>query len=193
MTSHNIEGIPSKAQETEYAEGREPLYLSISGNIAAMFVVDIIPDRNIKKWSAKLVKKKIYLIIKSTDHFITQSSISKYYGIPNNMIRIIPKRLYADFDAETKKVVRMSASMACTGRFTSFAQLILGIKTIHSAATTGLIFQTASILLGFGLSMMLILSKAFEFDYIYMSATAMLIYNLICAALTYLAVSRNKI
>ncbi len=193
MTSHNIEGIPSKAQETEYAEGREPLYLSISGNIAAMFVVDIIPDRNIKKWSAKLVKKKIYLIIKSTDHFITQSSISKYYGIPNNMIRIIPKRLYADFDAETKKVVRMSASMACTGRFTSFAQLILGIKTIHSAATIGLIFQTASILLGFGLSMMLILSKAFEFDYIYMSATAMLIYNLICAALTYLAVSRNKI
>ena len=175
MTSHNIEGIPSKAQETEYAEGREPLYLSISGNIAAMFVVDIIPDRNIKKWSAKLVKKKIYLIIKSTDHFITQSSISKYYGIPNNMIRIIPKRLYDDFDAETKKVVRMSASMACTGRFTSFAQLILGI------------------LLGFGLSMMLILSKAFEFDYIYMSATAMLIYNLICAALTYLAVSRNKI
>ena len=109
------------------------------------------------------------------------------------MVRVIPKRLYEDFDAETKKAVRLSASMACTGRFSSFAQLILGIKAIHSSATTGLIVQTASILLGFGLSMMLILSKAFEFDYIYMSATAMLIYNLVCAGLTYFAVSRSKI
>lgn len=193
MTSHNIEGIPSKAQEAEYSEGRDPLYLSISGNLAAMFVVDVVPDRNVKKWSAKLVRKKVFLIVKSTDHFITQESICKYYGIPNGMVRVIPKRLYEDFDAETKKAVRLSASMACTGRFSSFAQLILGIKAIHSSATTGLIVQTASILLGFGLSMMLILSKAFEFDYIYMSATAMLIYNLVCAGLTYFAVSRSKI
>ena len=41
--------------------------------------------------------------------------------------------------------------------------------------------------------MMLILSKAFEFDYMYMSATAMVIYNLIVTGLTYLAVNRKKL
>lgn len=193
MEAHNIEGLPTRSQESEAAHGHEPLYLSISGNLAAMFVVDIVPDRNIRKWSEKLIKKKICLIVKSTDHFITQDSIASYYNIPKDMIRVIPKKLYEDFDAETKHVVRMSASMACTGRFSSFAQLILGIKVVHSSAILGLIFQTASILLGFALCVMLILSKAFEFDYIYMSATAMIVYNLIVTGLTYLAVNRKKL
>ena len=109
------------------------------------------------------------------------------------MVKVIPKHLHNDFDEETKKSVRLSASMACTGRFTSMIQLILGIKVIHASAIIGLIVQTASILLGFGLSLMLILSKAFESDYIYMSATAMVIYNLICTAITCIAVNIKKL
>ena len=64
---------------------------------------------------------------------------------------------------------------------------------VHSSATLGLIFQTASILLGLVLCMMLILSKAFESNYLYMSATAMVVYNLIVAGITYLAVNRKKL
>lgn len=193
MESHNIEGIPTKAQETEYAEGNAPVYLSISGNLAAMFVVDLTTDRYIKKWADRLVKKKICIIVKSIDPFITRQKVADVFGIPMDLIRIIPKRLHEDFDEETKKTVRMSASMACTGRFTSFVQLILGIKVIHLSAIIGLIVQTVSILLGLGLSIMLILSKAFEFDYIYMSATAMVIYNLICTAVTCIAVNIKKL
>lgn len=193
MESHNIEGIPTKAQETEYAEGSSPVYLSISGNLSAMFVVDLTTDRYIKKWAERLVRKKICIIVKSIDPFITRESISKVFGIPQDLIRIIPKRLFEDFDEETSKTVRMSASMACTGRFTSFVQLILGIKLIHSSAILGLIVQTVSVLLGLGLSIMLILSKAFEFDYIYMSATAMVIYNLICTAVTCISVNSRRL
>lgn len=193
MEAHNIEGIPTKAQEVEYAEGNAPVYLSISGNLAAMFVVDLTTDRYIKKWAERLVRKKICLIVKSIDPFITREEISKVFGIPQDLIRIIPKRLHDDFNAETEKTVRMSASMACTGRFTSFVQLILGIKVIHSSAIAGLIVQTVSILLGLGLSIMLILSKAFEFDYIYMSATAMVIYNLICTAITCIVVNIRRL
>lgn len=193
MEAHNIEGIPTKAQEVEYAEGNAPVYLSISGNLAAMFVVNLTTDRYIKKWTERLVRKKICLIVKSIDPFITREEISKVFGIPQDLIRIIPKRLHDDFNAETEKTVRMSASMACTGRFTSFVQLILGIKVIHSSAIAGLIVQTVSILLGLGLSIMLILSKAFEFDYIYMSATAMVIYNLICTAITCIVVNIRRL
>lgn len=193
MESHNIEGIPTKSKETEYAQGHEPIYLSISGNLAAMFVADITADRGVKKWSQKMSKKKICMIVKTVDPFITQQQIAAVYGLPQNLIKVIPKKLHEDFNAETKKTIRQSASMACTGRFSSMAQLILGIKIIHSSAIVGLIVQAVSILLGFGLAMMLILSKAFEFNYIYMSATAMVIYQLICTLLTCLAVSRRKI
>lgn len=192
MESHNIEGLPTKSRETEYAQGHDPIYLSISGNLAAMFVVDIISSRSVKKWIDRLIKKRICIIVKSVDSFITAEKIKKIYGISGNTVKVIPKKLHEDFDAETKKSVRISASMACAGKFSSMAQLILGIKSIHASAIIALIFQTASILLGFGLSMILILSKAFESNYIYMSATAMIIYNILCTALTCFGAGTKK-
>ncbi len=192
MEAHNIEGLPTKSRETEYSQGHEPIYLSISGNLAALFVVDVIAGRGVRKWAERLVRKKICMVVKSVDSFITAEKIAAVYGIPKGMIKVLPKKLHEDFDAETKKTVRMSASMACAGKFSSMAQLILGIKSVHASAVIALIFQTVSILLGFGLSMMLILSKAYESNYIYMSATAMIVYNLLCTLFTCLAAGAKK-
>lgn len=192
METHNIEGLPTKTREAEYAKGHEPIYLSISGSLAAMFVVDVIAGRGVRKWLERLIKKKVCIVVKSVDSFITADKISAVYGIPKGMVKVLPKKLHEDFDAETKKAVRLSASMACAGKFSSMAQLILGIKSIHTSAVIALIFQTVSILLGFGLSMMLILSKAYEMNYVYMSATAMIVYNLICTLLTCFAAGSKK-
>lgn len=193
MLAHNIEGLPTKSQEADYAQGRDAVYLSISGNLAAMFVVDVSGARSVKIWAERLTKKKICIIVKTVDPFITQNRIASALGIPSGMVKVLPHKLHQDFDIETRKSESISASMACTGKFSSMAQLILGIKKVHASAITALIFQAASILLGFGLSMLLILSKAFEFDYMYMSATAMIIYNLICTALTCFAAGAKKL
>ena len=194
MTSHNIEGIPSKANEAEFtAGGQKALYLSVSGNLAAMFIVDIAADRYVKRWAKRLCKSKVFLIVKSIDPCVTAKLISSLFGVPEGMVRVLPQKLHEDFDYETRKATRLSASMACTGRFSSLAQLILGTKIVHSSAVVGLILQTASILLGLGLCMLLILSKAFEFDYFYMSAFAMIIYNAAWAILTYIGVSIKKL
>ena len=193
MTSHNIEGVPTKTQEAEFVDGdKDALYLSISGNLAAMFVVDIVADRYVKRWSKKLVKNKICLFIKSIDPCITLKKLNKLFGIPEETARILPKKLHEDFYEETKKAVRLSSSMATTGKFSSLAELIIGTKVVHASAIIGLILQTASILLGFVLCMLLILSKAFQSNYIYMSATALVVYNVAWAAVTYLAVSIKK-
>lgn len=194
MNSHNIEGLPNKAKEAEYIEGRQiPLYLSISGNVAAMFMVELVADSGVKRWSRRLCRNKVYMIVKSVDPYITAKMMSETFGIPEEMVKILPKRLHADFDEETKKSVRMSASMACTGKFGSMAQLLLGTKAVHKAAIIGLIVQTVSILLGFGLCLLMIMSKAFEINYTYMSASAVVIYNLIITAVTYLTVSMKKL
>ena len=193
MTSHNIEGVPTKAQEAESVdEGKEALYLSISGNLAAMFVVDIVADRYVKRWAKKLCKNKISMFIKSIDPCITVKKLNKLFGIPEEMARIIPKKHHEDFYEETKKSVRLSASMATTGKFSSLAELLIGTKVVHISSIIGLILQTASILLGFVLCMLLILSKAFRSNYVYMSATALTVYNLAWTVLTYLAVSLKK-
>ncbi|MBR2284002.1 MAG: hypothetical protein IJ874_06240 [Ruminococcus sp.] len=193
MTNHSIEGIPSKSKEAEYAgSGRIPLYLSISGNVAALYIVSLRPDRYVKRWARRLSRNHISIVVKSVDPCLTPASISSLMDIPEDGVRVLPKRLHDDFDAETRRTVRMSASLACTGRFTSMAQLLLGIKSVHSAAVSGLIVQTVSILLGIGLSTLLILSKAFAVRYAYISAAALVIYNLFFTVLTYLIVSLKR-
>ena len=191
MTSHYIEGMPTKTKETEYtANGQEAIYLSISGNLAAIFIVDIKADRDVKAWIKQLSKRNICLIIKSVDACITLRKISSVFNVPEEMLRVIPNKLHKEFNEETSKTIRLSASMACTGKFTSLAQLINGTKSIYSASVVGLIFQTASILLGFGLALLLILSRDFSYDY--MSASSLIVYNLICTAVTYFAVNMKQ-
>lgn len=194
MTSHNIEGVPTKTKEAEFtANGQEALYLSISGNLAAMFIVDITANKQVKKWAKRLCKNKVCMILKSVDPCISLKKISDLFGIPEEMVRILPKRLHEDFDEETKKTIRLSASMATTGKFTSLAQLLIGTKIVHNSAIIGLIVQTVSIFLGFGLAMLMILSRAFETNYVYLSATALIIYNAVSSILTCAAVSLKKL
>ncbi|MCM1507056.1 MAG: hypothetical protein NC177_07985 [Ruminococcus flavefaciens] len=193
MHSHNIEGLPTKTKEAEYTgDGQEAMYLSISGNIAALFTVEIRADREVKRWTKQLAKNKIFMILKSVDPCLTLEKIASLFGVSRSMFRILPKKLHEEFDKETKKTVRLSASMACSGKFSSFAQLIIGTKVVHSASVLGLIFQTVSVVLGFILCTLLIISKAFQFNFVYMSATALVIYNLACTLLTYIAVCSKK-
>lgn len=193
MHSHNIEGLPTKTKEAEYiSNGQEAMYLSISGNIAALFTVEIRADREVKRWARQLAKHKIFMIMKSVDPCLAPEKISTLFGISRSMFRVLPKKLHEDFERETKKTVRLSASIACSGKFSSFAQLIIGTKVVHSASVLGLIFQTASIVLGFLLCTILLISKAFQFNYVYMSATAMIVYNLACTLFTYIALCSKK-
>lgn len=194
MTSHNIEGLPTKSKEAEFSIGRkEVLYLSISGNLAAMFVVELVADRYVKRWAKRLCKSKICIFVKSIDPCITEKRLYHLFDIPESMSRILPEKLHDDFDEETKKAVRLSASMATTGRFASLAELIIGTKNVHFSAIIGLILQTASILLAFVLSMALIMSKAFQSSsYIYLTATAITVYNLIWTLITYIAVKFKR-
>ncbi|MCM1314964.1 MAG: hypothetical protein NC244_06315 [Alistipes senegalensis] len=193
MVNHNIEGLPTKTKESEYTgEGQEAMYLSISGNIAALFTVEIKADREVKRWIKRLSKEKMFMILKSVDPCLTLDKIAALFNVSRSMFRLLPKKLHADFDAETKKTVRLSASMACSGKFSAFAQLIIGTKVVHTSAVRGLILQTVSIILGFVICTLLIISKAFQFNYLYMSAAALVAYHIICTIVTCIVVCSKK-
>lgn len=193
MINHNIEGLPSRNKETELTgEGHEALYLSVSGNISALFSISLRPDRYVKRWMKKLSRSHVCVVVRTVDPCITAKRLSQLMEVSEDMVKVLPKRLHEDFDAETKDAVRLSASLACTGRFTSMAQLLLGIKSVHASAVSGLLVQAVSIFLGLGLGLLLILSRAFAVSYVYMSASALIIYNLFFTVLTYLIVSIRK-
>lgn len=190
MNSHNIEGIPTKTKESEFTEnGKDALYLSVSGNLAAMFIIEITAGDSIKKSMKQLEKHDMAVIIKTIDPFITINRISELFGFNDELLKIIPTRMMKDFDAETRRTKKISTSMACSGKFTSFVQLLLGTKSIRKTVSAGVILQSVSALLGLGLVSLHCLLGAFA-D---LSPSWLLIYNLICTALTAIIVSVRKV
>ena len=152
MSNHKIEGLPTTTKEKEFTEGgKEALYLSVSGNLAAMFIIEISASPRVIKFMKKLERKNIAVIVKTVDSFITINKLSTLFRYSEDLIKIIPPRMVKDFDEETKSVRKISTSMACSGRFMSFMQLIMGTKSIKNTVTIGIVIQAAAALLGFGI------------------------------------------
>ncbi len=152
MVSHNIEGMPSRGKEAELlGSGKEAVYLSVSGNLSAMFLVELTADKQVKYWAQQTIRHNICILLHSVDAMITLHGISELFDIPQEMVKIIPSKMDREYYEETASQENMSASMACTGTFSSMAQLIIGTKLIRRVATFGIIIQAVFLLLGIGL------------------------------------------
>ncbi|MGN0613896.1 MAG: hypothetical protein ACI4JB_08360 [Porcipelethomonas sp.] len=190
MNNHRIEGIPTMTKEKEFTEGgKEALYLSVSGNLAAMFIIEVTASTAVVKCMKRMEKKDIAVIVRSVDPFITITRLSALFHYPEELIKIIPHRMVADFEEETKSVKKISASMACSGRFTSFMQLIMGTKAIKKTVGIGLVIQSAAALLGFVLVAMNSVLNAFSA----ISPGMIFMYQLGCTLLTAIIVKIRKI
>lgn len=181
MSSHNIEGIPSKTKEFEYTEnGKDAVYLSVSGNLSAMFIIEVNASVEVKHWLKEIQNEGIYLIIKSIDSFISLTRISKLFKISEDMIKIIPSKMHKIFDGETSTVKTQSASMACNGKFSAFAQLLISTNSIRQTSLFGTILQATSAILGFAIVTVFMAMKA----YWHVSVSALLIYNMLWALIS---------
>ncbi len=155
MAAHSIEGMPSRTRETELlGASQEAIYLSISGALSAMFMVQLHADEQVKFWAKQTVRNNICLILHSVDPMITLAGLSAMLEVPQGMLKIIPAKLHGEYRAETEPVEHMSASMASTGGFASVAQLLIGAKIIRHSAAFGVFIQAVSILLGLALVLM---------------------------------------
>ena len=155
MKAHNIEGLPSRAREAEMVgPNQEAVYLSVSGNLSAIFLIELHADRLVKFWTKQCARRGVCLILRSVDPIITLARIASSFEIPVAMLKIIPGRLHKEYEKETAPVETMSASMACAGGFSSAAHLIIGAKKLRSAAMFGVFVQAVAILLGLGLVLM---------------------------------------
>lgn len=145
MINHNIEGVPPKSKEQDLVgKGRIPIYLSISGNLAAIFIVKLKADRKISEDLSEITNNGVSLIIKSIDSITTVTRISRLYNIPEDMIKIIPVEQHEYCSKITAPVSDESASVICTGTLSSVTKAISNIKYIHHSALTGLVLQSTS-------------------------------------------------
>lgn len=81
MKNHGI-GVPSADYEARYKKnGRELVYLSVSGKLSAMFVVSYTADPVVGKALQKLTREGITLLIHTCDSNITEERIADLFDI----------------------------------------------------------------------------------------------------------------
>lgn len=145
MVNHNIEGMPPKSKEKDIVgKGKIPLYLSVSGNLAAIFIVKLKADPEISENLAEITDSGVSLIIKSIDSIATVTRISRLFDIPEDMIKIIPSEHHDFCKKVVQPVSEASASVICSNTLSSVSNAVSNIKYIHHCALTGLVMQSTS-------------------------------------------------
>ena len=185
MMEHSIEGLPVSAKEEELvADGNEALYLSVSGTVAAMYIIRLEAHRSIIRWLSHLESENLFLLIRSNDALLSQRGIARMFGFPEDLLKVIPARLEADYAEETQPLQTAKPSMLCAGRLAGFVQTIVGARRIRSAASLGMILQTVTAILGLIYAIVFILLGAYD-D---LSGAVLLIYHAACTVITLLSV-----
>jgi Cu+-exporting ATPase len=157
MVAHNIEGLPSPLREAEYAqEAGEVLYFSVSGILSAVIQVQISASAKMKRILQKMVEEKIALVVRSVDPFLTQQRIVSLYQIPEGGIKVIPLALQETFQRYTEPIERVSASIITSGQLEDTIALLIQARRIRHSAMTGIIFQAASVIIGFSVALIYI-------------------------------------
>ena len=183
MINHSIEEVPSAAKEQEYTKGgKSAVYLSISGELSAMFIVEISPSLEVKHALTELSKQGVYTVIKTVDSLISINLISELYGVSSEYFKLLPFRLYEKYEETVSYEPKVKATAACSGKFAALSSIICGCKNLRGTITTGIALEAVSVLLGIMICFAMVLLKCFG----ELSATMTCAYNL-CFALVFAA------
>ena len=118
MMAHHVEGMPTKVRELEMTSGsQDVLYLSVSGVVAGMFVIDITADPMVKRQMQRLKEEQISVVVKSVDSCITLQRLTTLFGVPDSMLKILPSADNDLYEKETAPLQDVSASTIHDGSF----------------------------------------------------------------------------
>lgn len=190
MQNHSIEGLPSPAREAEYtAGGRIAVYLSISGQLSAMFIIALTPTYRIGEALRELEKEHVAVMLRSVDSMLSVNRLSEMFEVSPNMFRLIPFRLHPDFEKVTEYEPKKSATLACSGRFSSFSRLVLVAGRLRGVISAGVTIQAAAILVGILLTLTLVLLSSMQA----LTVTRVLLYNCVFVLLYYVFQAFRKL
>ena len=183
MMAHHVESMPTKVRELEMTSGsQDVLYLSVSGVVAGMFVIDITADPMVKRQMQRLKEEQISVVVKSVDSCITLQRLTTLFGVPDSMLKILPSADNDLYEKETAPLQDVSASTIHDGSFFGTARLLLEARSIKRAATTGLLLQVIAVILGLSICIGYILVNGYD----NITSQTLLFFQLVMTGLTLL-------
>ena len=127
------EGVPLPDEEYEMQHSKngelQILYLAVSGNLHAMFVLKYVGGRNVARGLAVLQKENIRLLVTCQDPSLTAHHITEAYRLPEGMVTVL--------DQEQCNAIKAAPEdpedICCMIHLKAFASLTGGLQAADQA------------------------------------------------------------
>ena len=149
LQNHGVD-VPSADFEARYAkDGRRLVYISIAGQLSAMFVVSYLPDPEIQAALQELCRARVTLLVRSCDPNITTSDLCESFELDEYYVDVLPAsagRMYVQLTEQP--VENLPALMASNGHILGTARVLSTCRSLQAKVRIALIVQIAIALLG---------------------------------------------
>ncbi len=110
LDNHGIY-IPSKDYEDRYAkDGRQLVYLSIAGELSAMFVVSYTADETVKRVLTNVTNNRVTLLVRTCDPNITEQLIASVFDLNGYYVELLGAPAGRSYESLTTGVSEKEAA-----------------------------------------------------------------------------------
>lgn len=146
LDNHGID-IPSRDYEQRYAvNGRQLVYLSIAGELSAMFVVSYVADPAVKTMLTKLTKQRVTLLVRTCDQNITERLVADVFDLNGYYVELLNAPAGRSFEGLVDGVSESEASGVIAKDSTN--GLILALSLCSRLKAAMVFFSILQIVLG---------------------------------------------
>lgn len=160
MQTHNID-LPSEKKESKYCpDDCEAVYLAVSGEIVALFVITLSANTEIKEQLKAVTSEGITVLVHATDSLVSVDNISRLFDVNPKYIRVLPHEAHEEYNECTRYTSRGSGAISCDGTFSSFTKGILAAKNlVRDFALSKAVLLGGALLGGFLATIMVLIKQ----------------------------------
>ena len=151
MKFYGVE-IPGEDFEERHTQGgREALYLSNSGEAAAMYILSYKADKQMRRAMELLYNRDIAVCVYTTDPCVTRKKIAKVYNFPEDLVEIIPSTLHSQVDKLLAPQGRQRAGLIHDGTPSSYIRAIAAAQSCSGTLSVETALLLLSVVIGFAI------------------------------------------
>lgn len=157
LENHGVH-VPSLDYEARYTrDGRQLVYLSTAGELAAMFVVSFIADEGIADALHRLTRSGLTLLVRTCDPNVTAEKVAEVFDLDEYYVEIMSAASGRIYDRLVEGTTEQEpAVLASNGRIEGMASALAYCRRLHTAAGLAIAALVIGAGLGFALSVFLI-------------------------------------
>lgn len=149
LDNHGVD-TPSGDYERKYKkDGRELVYLSVAGELSAMFIISYVTDEVVETALHELQDARVSLLIRSCDPNVTEESLCAGFRLDDFYVDLLSAsagRLYDNL--RHREEDRVSAGAAVNGTVQGIAKLLTGCKRLRRRGIAAMLVQIVCALIG---------------------------------------------